>query len=134
MKLTQALGKGSLIVDGAEDNEIASNPDENGGFYLDTWDNMTIRILFSAIPKNERYNVRKVSECGTGVRICHKFTVEHCKKILEKLSTIEEKETEDGKAFFIDDNFDGRIFSEAFKDLIGIFSDFDDLPVYYWCD
>jgi len=133
MKLTQALGKSSLIIDGAEDNTIASNPDENGGFGLDTWDNEIIKILLSVIPENERYNMKKGILGGRGISIYHRFTKEHCERILEKLSTFKEKRIKKKNAFFISESY-GGIYSEWFQRLIDLFSDFNDLPVYYWCD
>jgi hypothetical protein len=137
MKLTQALGKSSLVVDGSEDNNITSNPDENSGFGLDTWDNETIKMLFSVIPKEEEYNMKKGVLGGRGVSVYHRFTKEHCEKILEKLKSFEKKEVEyEGRkveVVFLANKNKGLLI-KWFQRLIDLFSDFNDLPVYYWCD
>ena len=128
MKLTQALGKSSLIIDGAEDNNIASNPDENGGFELGTWGFPIIKYLLDGV--ENKYNVRPIDECSFGVQISHRFTKEECENIVSRLKR--DKKLQAGKSF----KFSGTLSltEEGYFVLIGIFSNHNDLPVYYWCD
>ena len=126
MKTVQALGKSSLVKDGSKDNDITSNPDENGGFELGTWEFSIIKYLLDGI--ENKYNVRPIDKCSFGVQISHRFTKEECENIVSRLKR--DKKLQAGKSFKISETL--SLTEEGYFVLIGIFSNHNDLPVYYW--
>lgn len=114
MKLVQALIPSSKIVDGSEDNKVTTDPGEHGGIEFGTW--FMSQYPWDRAGVNIKYNVRNVRECGLGVQICHKFSADECKTISEWLK-----------------NEGGKIYRKrSLLILINIFSNENDLPVYYW--
>lgn len=141
MKLTKALGKSSLIKDSPTNYTEASYPDENGGFGLGTWDIYTMKVFYKDIPEEEQDNEAGEDYYpvgGEGVQIYHRFTKEQCENILEHLKSLEIKEIDyEGKKVEVALNLSEcyeALFIEWYQRLIDLFSDFNDLPVYYWAD
>ena len=133
MKLVQAINKKSKVIHGAEDSEVTSEADSNGGYDIGIYDTNFINLLMEPIPENERFNKTPFEECGYGVQICHEFTKEHCDSILKNFKSLEcktvEYEGEPREAVMIEK--DNGIFKEYFDVLVELFSDTKDLPVYY---
>lgn len=137
MKSVQGLISSSKINDGDEDNDVALSPDENGGFGFGIWD-----TLYGYIGFAPDYNVRPVGTCGYGVQICHKFSEEECKEVLKFLKKWKEKKVKHKgekikamrppeKHFESSDEDPFSLEKKWYNRLKELFSNFDDLPIYY---
>lgn len=134
MKLTQAFGKSSIVIDGAKDSVKTSYPDDYSGYELGTWEVKHYRV-FSKIIGRELGNVRPVGKCSFDVQICHRFTEEERQKIMQVLRKCRKRRYKSAGNIEGRHIYDGlRVTEEGFQLLKQLFSDSKDPPVYYFAD
>lgn len=112
--------------------ENRCHPDENGGFEFGTW------YLYKWAPEtivNQFIDIQNVD--NKGYTIHHPFTKNDCKIMLEFLSTWK-KEKKNGRINYVsplyeydNDCFKTNFTVYGFKKFKQVFSNMNDLPVYY---
>lgn len=133
MKLTQGILPSSKFKEGP-DNPITSNPDAHEGFEIGTWDTLPMALNFP-YQKGAGYDVVAM----------HYFSKEDCQRMIQILDQCEAEPhifNEKGEEGILLHTkplpigmYEGYPISlEWFKRLHQLFSNTEDLPVYYLAD